>query len=121
MHPNRATIFDRSGKQFLAMNKDCFSLFILPKTIKSAETLLPFLQKYFPQAVDRLQKNKDKHFMFVQRKLTDNQIKSKPQRLASLDALRGFTMFWIVGGMKGRIGKCYSHRREPLRCRFPAL
>jgi len=28
----------------------------------------------------------------------DNQLQSKSQRLASLDALRGFTMFWIVGG-----------------------
>ena len=30
----------------------------------------------------------------------DSQIKSIPQRLASLDALRGFTMFWIIGGSK---------------------
>ena len=28
----------------------------------------------------------------------DSPLKSKTQRLASLDALRGFTLFWIVGG-----------------------
>ncbi len=33
----------------------------------------------------------------IERKF-NNQIKSKSQRLASLDALRGFTLFWIVGG-----------------------
>ncbi|MBN1291541.1 MAG: DUF5009 domain-containing protein [Candidatus Latescibacteria bacterium] len=29
---------------------------------------------------------------------SDNQVRSKSQRLASLDALRGFSMFWIIGG-----------------------
>jgi len=75
MHPARAAIFDRTGKQFLAMNKDCFSLFILPRQIKSPEKLTPFLKNHFPSAFDRYQKNKDQHFMFVQRKLTDKQVK----------------------------------------------
>jgi len=72
--PERAPIFDRTGKQFLAMNKDCFSAFILPRQLNKKETLLPFLQKHFPHAVDRLTKNKEKHFMFIKRKLTDEQL-----------------------------------------------
>jgi len=74
MHPRRSAIFDRTGKQFLAMNKDCFSLFMLPKNVTSPKTLTPFLKKHFPKALERWEKNKDKHFMFVQRKLTDDQI-----------------------------------------------
>jgi len=73
-HPARAPIFDRSGKQYLAMNKDCYSAFILPKQLISEKQLLPFLQNHFPNALQRFQKNKDKKFMFVQRKLKDNQI-----------------------------------------------
>ncbi|MFC1841880.1 peptidoglycan D,D-transpeptidase FtsI family protein, partial [Candidatus Dependentiae bacterium] len=74
MKPERAPIFDRSGTQFLAMSKDCFSAFVLPRQIKSKDVLIDFLQTHFPKSVKRLEKNKDKHFMFVQRKLTDNQI-----------------------------------------------
>lgn len=71
--PTRAPIFDRTGKQYLAMNKDCYSAFIIPKQIKSPQ-LLPLLKENFPDAFQRLQNNKDKNFMFIQRKLNDNQI-----------------------------------------------
>ena len=33
---------------------------------------------------------------------SNSQILPKLQRLASLDALRGFTMFWIIGVSKAR-------------------
>jgi len=74
MQPERAPIFDRSGKQFLAMNKNCFSAFILPKQIINEKTLLSFLEEHFPEAVTRLENSKEKHFMFVKRKLTDEQV-----------------------------------------------
>ena len=38
--------------------------------------------------------------------ISENQIKPKQQRLASLDALRGFSMFWIIGG--GSLVVCLS-------------
>ena len=73
MQPERASILDRSGKQFLAMNKNCFSAFILPKQIAEKDKVLNFLHTYFPKAAKRFTKNKEKHFMFIKRKLTDEQ------------------------------------------------
>jgi len=74
MSPCRAPIFDRTGKQYLAMNKDCYSAFIIPNQIDSKETLIPFLDRYFPHTIQKLEQNKNKHFMFIKRKLTDDQI-----------------------------------------------
>lgn len=34
MQPERAPIFDRTGKNFFAMNKECLSAFVLPREIK---------------------------------------------------------------------------------------
>lgn len=69
----RAPIFDRTGKQYLAMNKECVSTFVLPRQLTSPETLEPFLKQHFPRALNRLYKNREKHFMFIKRKLTDKE------------------------------------------------
>ena len=70
--PPRAPILDRTGKQ-LAMNKDSVSAFILPAQITNPETLEPFLQQYFPRALNRLHMNRTKNFMYIKRKLTEEQ------------------------------------------------
>ena len=71
--PPRAPIFDRTGKHYLAMNKNCVSAFVLPTQLTSPETLEPFLHHHFPQALKRLHVNRNKHFMFIKRKLTPEQ------------------------------------------------
>ena len=63
--PPRAPIYDRSGKNMLAMNKDIISAFVLPKKINAPHILEPFLKKYFPGVHKRLSKNWNMHFMFV--------------------------------------------------------
>ncbi|HZW61666.1 MAG TPA: penicillin-binding protein 2 [Candidatus Babeliales bacterium] len=73
-NPPRAPIYDRKGK-FLAMNKDSLAAFILPKKLTSPETLKPFLKKHFPHALERLAANSDAHFMYIGRRLTDEQIR----------------------------------------------
>ncbi len=72
--PPRAPIVDRSGKQLLAMNKESLSAFILPKTIQTAQVLEPFLQQYFPHAYLRLLTHRASNFMYVKRRLTDDEI-----------------------------------------------
>jgi cell division protein FtsI (penicillin-binding protein 3) len=72
--PPRAAIFDCTGTHFLAMNKDSIAAFILPKKLTSPQTLKPFLKKNFPQAYERLRNVKDTHFMYIARRLTDEQI-----------------------------------------------
>ena len=70
--PARALIYDRSG-QPLAINQDCLSAFILPKQLKSRETLEKFLQTHFPHAYAQLQEKSNKQFMYIKRNLSQAQ------------------------------------------------
>ena len=72
--PPRASIYDRSGTNCLALNKQSISAFVLPKNLESPETLNPFLKRHFPQAVDRLQTHQNSHFMYIKRRLTEDEI-----------------------------------------------
>lgn len=74
-YPARAPIFDRTSKQPLALNKDCLSAFLLPKQLTEQKKIEAFLGQHFPNTLARLQTNKNKSFMFVQRRLNDKQLK----------------------------------------------
>ena len=71
--PPRAEIFDRHGAP-LALNKEGFAAFLLPRMIVKQEHIYNFLQKYFPEALTRLKQNSDKHFMYIKRRLTPKEI-----------------------------------------------
>lgn len=71
--PPRAPIYDRHGN-YLALNKESVSAFMLPKSLESPQTLKPFLKKHFPQAFARLKEHKDSYFMYIKRRLSDEQI-----------------------------------------------
>ncbi len=71
--PPRALIYDRKGT-VLALNKDATSAFILPTQLTSPATLEPFLKEHFPESFQRLQENKPQPFMFIQRKLSQQQL-----------------------------------------------
>lgn len=68
--PPRGAILDRTGNNYLAMNCDYVSAFILPSRMTHEAETLQFLHKHFPAAYKRLQKNKNKHFLFIKRRLT---------------------------------------------------
>lgn len=72
-YPPRAPITDRTGKTLLAMNNDSIAAFIMPKHAKKPEELKNFLQKHFPRAYTRLHNNPDRTFMYVCRRLNDEQ------------------------------------------------
>lgn len=72
--PARGPIFDRTGKHYFAMNKDYIAACLLPTRITDKKRTIRFLDKHFPQAVTRLEKNKDKHFMFIKRRLSSEEI-----------------------------------------------
>jgi cell division protein FtsI (penicillin-binding protein 3) len=67
--PPRAPIYDRTGKNMLAMNKDSWAAFLLPKQITSLPTLQSFLRKNFPTALEVLRTKSDKHFLYIKRRL----------------------------------------------------
>ncbi|MBV8661272.1 MAG: penicillin-binding protein 2, partial [Candidatus Dependentiae bacterium] len=70
--PERACIFDRNGTP-VALNKDSYAAFILPKQITDRAIILEFLKKHFPAAATRLIESWDKNFFFIARKLTSEQ------------------------------------------------
>lgn len=72
--PLRGPIFDRSGRNYLAMNKDYIAAFILPTQLTDKKHTLSFLEKHFPHAAQRFENNKQKHFMFIKRRLSPQEI-----------------------------------------------
>lgn len=72
--PPRAPILDRAGN-FLAINKDSVAAFILPKQLEQQSQLEKFLSKHFPHALIRLKSHANAHFMYIQRKLTPEQLR----------------------------------------------
>ena len=72
--PLRRPIFDRTGRNYLAMNKDYIAAFILPTQMADKKRTLKFLKKHFPQTIKRFEQNKDKHFMFIKRRLSPQEI-----------------------------------------------
>jgi len=72
-HPSRALIYDGVGKP-IAMNSESLSAFILPNQIEEPDRLNTFLKKYFPQALTRWQRNKTKHFLYIKRRLAQQEL-----------------------------------------------
>lgn len=73
-YPPRGLIKDRYGK-LLAFNKENLSAFVLPKQIEDVDKTATFLKEQFPEAYKRLQNAGKKHFIFVKRKLTPEEVK----------------------------------------------
>jgi cell division protein FtsI/penicillin-binding protein 2 len=94
--PERALIYDRHG-QPLALNKQQFSAFVLPKKLQSPETLEPFLHKHFPSGKDRLYEHRTSPFLFIKRKLTnDEHALVKKHALKDLHLLEEPTRYYPV-------------------------
>lgn len=70
----RAPILDRTGKKFLALNKDSVSAFIVPASLESPEKVSQFLKVNFPQAYRRMKANPHAQFLYIKRRLTKEQI-----------------------------------------------
>ncbi len=69
---SRGNIVDRNGLP-LAINKDRFSAFVLPQKVSDYEKLFIFLEKHFPYAAHRLAQSRDKKFVYITRKLSENE------------------------------------------------
>ena len=69
-YPPRAPIYDRTGIQPLAMNKDSLAVFVTPNKLQDPNALKEFLQHHFPAAYERILTNSQLHFMYVKRRLT---------------------------------------------------
>lgn len=71
--PPRGIIYDRHETP-IALNKKTYSAFLLPHKITPEHTrLMQFLKNNYPQAYDRLQKKKNKYFMYIKRKISEKE------------------------------------------------
>ncbi|TET06936.1 penicillin-binding protein 2 [Candidatus Dependentiae bacterium] len=73
--PPRAPIFDRNGN-YLALNKDSFAAFLLPKKCSNFDALREYLAQQFPQTLERLDSNRTSNFFYIKRKLSNEEIKN---------------------------------------------
>jgi len=71
--PSRAPILDRNG-DYLAMNKESYSAFMLPKQCENFDAAKAFIENHFPQAVERVSTHRNSNFVFIKRKLSDQEI-----------------------------------------------
>lgn len=69
---SRGIIVDCNGLP-LAINKKRFSAFVLPQQINDYEKLIEFLTIHFPKASRRFAQLRDKKFVYVARKLSDQE------------------------------------------------
>jgi len=70
--PERAPIFDKNGTP-IAISKDSYAAFILPKQVSDRTATKEFLEKHFPAAAKRISDSWNKNFFFIGRKLTPEQ------------------------------------------------
>jgi len=104
-YATRAEIFDRTGKQPLALNKDCLSAFVLPNQLTKPQKTKQFLATHFPDAFKQLQAGPKKSFLFVQRKLTDKQKKLiENHNLKDIKLLRERGRFYPVASAGTVVG-----------------
>lgn len=74
--PERGPILDRTGSAYLATNRSCISAFLIPKKIEHKSIVIDFLTTHFPAAAARLQKNPTAAFLYIKRRLTDQELKT---------------------------------------------
>src|SRR5437899_1790214 len=68
-HPPRGMILDRTGKQFLAMNKQSVCAICLPRQTKNKDAVVAFLKNHFPHRVASFEEHKNRSFMYIERRL----------------------------------------------------
>lgn len=104
--PARALIYDRTGTQLLALNKDSFAAFLLPKKVSDKRRLTKFLSTHFPSALERYKTiDAQSHFMYIKRKLSDAQIKLiQEANLPEVQLLREPSRFYPVEAAAPLIG-----------------
>lgn len=77
INPPRAIIYDRSGNTPLAFNHEVPSAFLLPQQFNDENKIKKFLKKNYPEVLKRINENDDRHFLWLDRKVS-------PERYLSL-------------------------------------
>lgn len=102
-YPPRGPITDKYNRP-LAINTESTSAFILPRQIKKSHSVRTFLETHFAESVSRLDKSQS-HFMFIKRRLTDDEIKLIDNaQLDDIKLLKERCRFYPVPSMGALVG-----------------
>lgn len=102
--PAREYIYDRK-KQRLTLNKESFAAFITPNNIKNQKELKKFLKHYFPSSYARWQEHSQDLFMYIKRRLTDDEIFAiQNSGLSDIYILKEPSRFYTVPSLSHTIG-----------------
>jgi len=102
--PPRAQIFDRNNRP-LAINKEVFSLFIIPKNLKEKSKVRKILKNYFPGAYRKLQNRLNSNFMYVKRHLSKDELELvKGLEMEDLNLLKEVSRFYLLKSLGHTIG-----------------
>jgi cell division protein FtsI (penicillin-binding protein 3) len=105
MTPSRAEIYDRTGIQPLAMNKESVSAFIMPSRLEDPEGLKKFLARHFPTAYERLKKSGHLHFMYIKRRLTAKQkALIEKSAISDIQLIKEPSRFYPIQGVGALVG-----------------
>ncbi|MBD3232059.1 hypothetical protein GF322_05395 [Candidatus Dependentiae bacterium] len=74
INPPRAKIYD-CNKVPLALNKEMLSAFILPAQFNEPEKIEKFLKKNYKNIYKKIKKDKNRKFLWLERKISDNRTK----------------------------------------------
>ncbi len=78
--PARGVIFDASGEYPLVFNRRGQSAFIVPTSLAKNSSTVKFLKKYYPDVYKRFCKHPEKHFLWLARRMTDEQAAQLQER-----------------------------------------
>lgn len=102
--PSRGEILDRHGRK-LALNKEQISAFVLPRQLQDEASLKLFLQKHFPNSWERLSRFRDKHFMYVSRRVSPflSEI-AQAEQIKDLKFIKEPSRFYVNGALGPVVG-----------------
>lgn len=69
--PARGTIFDRFKDKALTFNRETLSAFVLPHELSEKKRTHDFLLQYYPEVFERMIKNPQRHFLWLERHLSE--------------------------------------------------
>lgn len=103
--PPRAPILDRTGSHCFALNKECVSAFVIPNQIRNKSALFAFLKEHFPAALDRIEKKPNSSFIYIKRRLNDQERELITQAdLSDIHLLSENSRFYPMPSMAPLIG-----------------
>jgi cell division protein FtsI (penicillin-binding protein 3) len=104
-YPPRAPIFDRTGTNYLALNKESLAAFIIPTEIQDRPALEAFLKRHFPTVLERLKEQDHKKFLYVARRLTlEQKMLIENAHLADIHFLQEPSRFYPVPSAGAIVG-----------------